>query len=102
MEKSPHGPMFSSGVTPCLVLGLILFTIYLNDIDSDIKSKVSKFADDTKLGSFLPDGCPRSSTPLRPCAPVFIPGVLVERDVTGATPQKISNPPPFVLAGLGL
>ena len=54
------------------------------------------------FGSFLPDGCPRSSTPLRPCAPVFIPGVLVERDVTGATPQNTSNPSPLVFAGLGL
>ena len=26
----------------------------------------------------------------------------MERDVTGATPQNTSNPPPLVLAGLGL
>jgi hypothetical protein len=32
------------------VLGPILFTIYINDIDCDIFSKISKFADDTKIG----------------------------------------------------
>ena len=31
------------------VLGPILFTIYINDIDDNISSKILKFADDTKL-----------------------------------------------------
>ena len=32
------------------VLGPILFTIYINDIDTDVICRVSKFVDDTKLG----------------------------------------------------
>ena len=32
-----------------LVLGPILFLIYINDLEDDISSKVLKFADDTKV-----------------------------------------------------
>ena len=38
-----------SGVSQGSELGLILFLIYINDLDDDITSKVLKFADDTKV-----------------------------------------------------
>ena len=38
-----------SGVPQVSVLGLVLFVIYINDIDSYVSSKILKFADDTKI-----------------------------------------------------
>jgi len=40
----------SSRVSQGSVLGPLLFIIYINDLDNWVKSRLSKFADDSKFG----------------------------------------------------
>ena len=61
-EKSDWGTV-TSGVPQGSVLGPLLFIIYLNDMDQNISSSLSKFADDTKLGRII--GGPQDSQVLQ-------------------------------------
>ena len=53
MASPPAGEMLLAGVPHGSVLLLLLFFIYINDIDTDLFSKICKFADDTKISHAL-------------------------------------------------
>lgn len=48
-----------SGEPQVSILDIVLFNIFINDLDDGAECAVSKFADNTKVGGVadMPDGC---------------------------------------------